>query len=299
MMLEKLKIGYFADGPWSHNTLDKLLLDETLEVEFVCARNGAPDPILREKTDNSGIDFIISSNINSDAFLAKMKIYNCDIFVSMSFNQIFHSRLINLPNLKTINCHAGKLPFYRGRNILNWALINDEKEFGITTHFVDEGIDTGDIILQNCYLISDDDNYFTLLQRAYKECANNIYEAIKIVQRGSVELTKQNDIDPLGFYCTARKVGDEVLDWHQTSREVFNFVRGISRPGPEARAYVRDVEVKINSVEYLQNAKKYKGIVGSVVGVGESYFHVKTFDSFIKVTDWSGYLRPRIGDRFK
>jgi methionyl-tRNA formyltransferase len=65
----------------------------------------------------------------------------------MSFNQIFKSEIINLPRLKTINCHAGKLPFYRSRNILNWVLINDEKEFGITVHYVDEGIDTGDIIL--------------------------------------------------------------------------------------------------------------------------------------------------------
>ena len=61
----------------------------------------------------------------------------------------------NMPPLKTINCHAGKLPFYRGRNILNWVLINDEREFGITVHYVDEGIDTGDIILQRVFPITD------------------------------------------------------------------------------------------------------------------------------------------------
>ena len=64
----------------------------------------------------------------------------------MSFNQILKKKIINLPHLKTINCHAGKLPFYRGRNVLNRVLINDENEFGITIHYIDEGIDTGDIV---------------------------------------------------------------------------------------------------------------------------------------------------------
>ena len=63
-----------------------------------------------------------------------------------------------------------KLPFYKGRNILNWVLINDEKEFGITVHYVDEGIDTGDIILQETFPIIDSDDYSTLLDKAYEEC---------------------------------------------------------------------------------------------------------------------------------
>ena len=77
----------------------------------------------------------------------------------MSFNQIFKREMIDLPKYGTINCHAGKLPFYRGRNILNWALINDEKEFGITVHYMDEGIDTGDIIVQRTYPIGEEDDY--------------------------------------------------------------------------------------------------------------------------------------------
>ena len=129
--------------------------------------------------------------------------YDCDLFVSMSFNQIFRSVLINFPALKTINCHAGKLRFYRGRNILNWVLINDEKEFEITIHYVDESIDTGDIILQRCYQITDEDDYSTLLQRAYEGCATNLYDAIKDVQDGKVNTIVQKNIDQLGFYCTA------------------------------------------------------------------------------------------------
>ena len=141
-------IGYFADGPWSHQALDKLLSDEGVEVKFVCARNDRPDPLLKDIATGRGISFITHPNVNSDDFLARISGLKCDLFVSMSFDQIFRKRLIELPIHQSINCHAGKLPFYRGRNILNWALINDEGEFGITVHYIDEGIDTGDIILQ-------------------------------------------------------------------------------------------------------------------------------------------------------
>ena len=297
--MKKLRIGYFADGPWSHEALKRLLLDNTLQIVFICARNDAPDPVLKVKAFENGLDFITHPKINSDEFLDRMIKYDCDLFVSMSFNQIFQTRLINLPTLKTINCHAGKLPYYRGRNILNWALINDEKEFGITVHYVNAGIDTGDIILQRCYSICDEDSYATLLERAYEGCAINLYDAIKIVQGGNVSAISQKDIDRLGFYCVARGEGDEQIDWNQKSRDIFNFVRAICRPGPEATTYLGDMEIKINKLQYLPNAPAYKGFVGAVLGVELDGFFVKTLDSYIKVIEWSGYPKPHIGDRFK
>jgi methionyl-tRNA formyltransferase len=297
--MRKIKIGYFADGPWSHRALTKLLSDEMLEVAFICARADSPDPILRDIAVKKNLAFMTHPKINSDEFFLKTQKYDCDLFVSMSFNQIFRERLINAPRLKTINCHAGKLPFYRGRNILNWALINDEKEFGITVHYVDEGIDTGDIILQRCYPISDDDDYATLLEQAYGECANNLYDAIKAIQLNCVKPVAQKTIHRLGFYCSARTNGDEVINWEWTSREVFNFVRALCRPGPQARSFLDEQEIKIDKVQYLPDAATYKGIAGAVVGVDDDAFFVKTSDSFVRVVDWSGYTKPSIGDRFK
>ena len=295
--MNKLRIGYFADGPWSHQAFDRLLSDETLQIGFVCARNDAPDAVLKTRALGHGLDFVTHPAINSTEFLDRMRDYRCDLFVSMSFNQIFRSELMSLPPLRTINCHAGKLPFYRGRNILNWALINDEKEFGITVHYIDEGIDTGDIILQRCYPITDADNYATLLESAYEGCARALYDAIKTLQRGDVKPIPQRSIHPLGFYCATRREGDERLDWNRSSREVFNFVRAICRPGPEARVFLGDSEIRINKVEYLADAPRYVNIPGAVVDVEPGAFYVKTADSYIKVTEWSGYARPRVGDR--
>ena len=245
------------------------------------------------------IDYLKHENINSKDFIEKIKKYSCDLFVSMSFNQIFKSEIINLPPLKTINCHAGKLPFYRGRNILNWALINDEKEFGITVHYIDEGIDTGDIILQNSYCISDKDNYKTLLERAYTDCADILYSAISLFKKGIPTSTKQNEINEVGFYCSQRKEGDEILDWNQTSREIFNFVRAICYPAPMARAFLNGIEMKINRAEFIENAQNYKCIVGAILNKEkDGSFLVKTKDSFIRIIDFEYNGKFKVGDRF-
>jgi methionyl-tRNA formyltransferase len=294
-----MHIGYFADGPWSHRTLEKLIHDDSLKIDFICARHDKPDQELELASKKYDIDFLTHPNINSDEFLRIVSNYNCNLFVSMSFNQIFRNKLINTPSLGSINCHAGKLPFYRGRNILNWVLINDEKEFGITVHYIDEGIDTGDIIQQKTFEINDEDNYSTLLEKAYTECSLILYNSIKILQSGDVTVLRQIDVHPLGSYCSARIEGDERLDWNQTSREVFNFVRAVCEPGPQARTWLNEIEIKINQVELFVDSIGYKGIPGSVIGLEKEAFIVKTSDSFVRVKKWSGYGLPRVGDRFR
>ena len=245
------------------------------------------------------IDYLKHKNINSEEFLKKIKKYQCDLFVSMSFNQIFKKDIINMTKLKIINCHAGKLPFYRGRNILNWVLINDELDFGITVHFVDEGIDTGDIIMQRVYEIKDNDNYATMLEKSYVQCANILYDSIKLIQDGTIKAIKQSTINSIGFYCTQRKVGDENINWNQTSREVFNFIRAICFPGIMARAFINKKEMKINSAIEIKNAPTYKGIAGAILDKKDNYFIVKTIDSFIKVVDFEFDGKIKIGDRFE
>lgn len=294
----KLNIGYFADGPWSHEAFKKLINDSEIKISFICVRFDTQDDTLKNYAQKYNIDYLKNKNINSEEFIAIVKKYNCDLFVSMSFNQIFKTEIINLPRYKTINCHAGKLPFYKGRNILNWALINDEKEFGITVHYVDEGIDTGDIILQRSYEISDKDDYKTLLERAYDDCANILYDGIIKFKNGYVEAKKQIEIHPVGFYCSQRKIGDEILNWNQTSREVFNFVRAICDPGPMARAIINGKEMKINKVEYIDNAPSYKSIIGAILNKNNDGFLVKTQDSFVKVTEYEYDGVFKTGDRF-
>jgi len=292
-----MKIGYFADGPWGHSTFDKLVDDKDIEIKFICVRFDKEDDTFKNYCQEYKIDYLKYRDINSIDCLKKIIKYNCDLFISMSFNQIFKNKIINLPPLKTINCHAGKLPFYRGRNILNWALINDEKEFGITVHYIDEGIDTGDIILQETFPISDSDDYSTLLQKANEKCPILLYEAVKKIKNGTVKIVKQGSIHPTGFYCSQRKVGDEIIKWNQSSRDIFNFIRAISKPGPQARSSLGNNEVFINKVEIIKSAPDYKGIPGTVLSSRHNELIIKTKDSFIKVVEWECALTIKIGNR--
>lgn len=295
--MKKISLGYFADGPWSHRAFEKIIEDENIEIKFIAPRTDSYDDTLLNFSKKYNIPYHKGIKVNSDDFYELAKSYNCDLFVSMSFNQIFRNRIINLPRLKTINCHAGKLPFYRGRNILNWALINDEKEFGITVHYMDEGIDTGDIIMQKTFPITDNDNYKTLLEVAFIECANILYDAIKTVQNGVFTALKQNNIHPVGFYCGVRGPGDEIINWNSTSREIFNFIRAICEPGPKAITYKNGIEIKINNARMIENAPKYINTSGQIIGKTEEGFLVKTKDTFIEIMEVESEGKLRIGDK--
>lgn len=293
-----MKIGYFGDGIWAYNAFQKLFDHPEIAFAFVCGRYGSIDHILKSMAEKHGIPWLQTENINSSEFIEKLVAFNCELFISMSFDQIFKPAVFNIPTMKTINCHAGKLPFYRGRNILNWALINDEKEFGITVHYIDEGIDTGDIICQKTYPITDKDSYATLLKTAHKECAEVLHSAVKLLAKGDAKPIPQETIHPVGTYFSKRTTGDEILNWNTKSREIFNFVRAICEPGPMARCWLGKQEVLINCADMVPDAPTYKCIPGAVLFEEEDAIFVKTLDSMIKVTDYRTSGRSfRPGDR--
>lgn len=130
-------------------------------------------------------------------------------------------------------------------------------------------------------------------------CAEVLYESLKNLSEGKVKAVSQRNLHPVGFYCSQRKFGDENIVWNQSSRNLFNFVRAISKPGPQARAFLAGQEIMINKVELIPQAPSYKGIPGAVLAVDECSFLVKTLDSFVKVIEWEGERKLRVGDRFE
>lgn len=279
-----MKIGYFADGLWSHLALKKLISDERFKICFIVPRYDTQDPILREWAKELAIDFLPIKNVNSKDSIETFKMYRADLFISMSFDQILKNKILQVAPLGFINCHAGNLPFYRGRNILNWALINDEKEYGVSVHYVDEGIDTGDIIEQSVESINDQDNYASLLNRATRLCAEVLFNAVLKIEIGAVTRVKQIEKHSVGFYCSYRRDGDEWIDWSWSSRRIFNFVRAISKPAPCARAIYNGQEVMIECSEMIKSAPNYIDIPGTIVGKDGNDLVVKSGDSTIKLT---------------
>jgi methionyl-tRNA formyltransferase len=283
-MAQIMKIGYFADGAWSHDALARIVADERFEVTFIVPRFDTRDPVLRDWALRLNVPFLPVEQVNAAESVAMLKAFNADLFVSMSFNQILRRPILDAAPLGFINCHAGALPFYRGRNILNWALINDEREFGITVHQVDEGIDTGDILLQKLLPISDDDDYATLLDKAIPACGDALHEALTLIASGRAVPRRQADIHPVGTYCGRRRDGDEWIDWTWPTRRLFNFIRGITRPGPCAQAYLDDCRLSIVAARMIPAAPSYIATPGEIVGITADGAVVKTLDATLLIT---------------
>jgi len=283
-----MKIIFFADGPWAQNSLKKLMTLD-YQVVLVVLRNKYSDNVLKDLSTKYGIPVTRHPDVNSVEFINIIKSYNAGIGVSVSFNQIFKEKMIKQFPAGMINCHAGKLPYYRGRNVLNWALINDEKEIGITCHYIDDKIDSGNIILQKTFQVTDADNYETVLYKAYLLCADVVAESLEMINKGKHQPYLQKG---MGMYCSGRVEGDEFIDWEWSSRQIFNFVRAITYPGPLARSWLRiDHEYKlllIKSVRLVNGVTPYIGINGAVTGYSEQGNpYIKTGDTIIEVTEYS------------
>tara|TARA_R110002020_G_scaffold183864_6_gene380390 strand:+ start:55 stop:984 length:930 start_codon:yes stop_codon:yes gene_type:complete len=278
-----MKIGYFADGQWAHRAIELMIESNDIEIVFIVPRFDTQDPVLKAYAKQLNIPFLLMEDVNSESSLSELAKYSCDIFVSMSFNQIIRRELINLSPKGFINCHAGALPFYRGRNPLNWVLINDEKEFGITVHYIDEGIDTGDIIERDLYPITDNDDYSTLLSRAIDQCGRLLLKALLSIKQGKANRVPQSMINSVGSYFFQRKEGDEFIDFNWSSRRVFNFVRALSRPGPLARFRYKGNVYLVESASILIDAPAFEGNEGQVIDISDSNIVVKVSDKVIKL----------------
>jgi methionyl-tRNA formyltransferase len=278
-----VKLGYFADGPWAHRALDAILSDGHFEVGFLVLRYQNPDAALQAAARRLHCPCYIVANVNDARFVSTVVAAAADLLVSMSFDQIFRDAIRGAAPLGCINCHAGALPFYRGRNVLNWALINGEPRIGVTVHHVDDGIDTGDIIVQDFCDLSVDDDYAQALEKAYAQCPITLMKALRALRTGTASRTPQSAMHAVGSYFPRRVAGDEWIDWSWPSQRIHNFVRGIAPPGPGARAVLRGASIAVLKTHLVANAPSYIAAPGAIIGRGPDAIWVKSGDSFLAV----------------
>ena len=291
------KIGFFGDGIWAEKSLRELLKKNNFNISFVCLRFSSPDKNLIKIAKKNKIKTLLIKKINLKKNFKKIKKFNCDLLVSMSYDQIFGNDFIKSYKNRIINCHAGDLPFYRGRSVLNWVLVNDEKYFGITVHFIDKKIDTGDIILKKKFIIKDSYDFKKLKNIASINCSKLLLRSIKLVLDKKNYFLKQNTISKKGSYFRRREPGDEIIHWQRKSRDIFSLIRAICRPSVVARGFIGKKTIFINKSSSKFLAIKTDSKIGTVISKKKNYFIVKTLDSNIKITDWTGSVKK--GDRFK
>jgi methionyl-tRNA formyltransferase len=282
-----MRIGFLGDGEWGRRALAQLASDLRYTIVFAAVRASMPDQDLIDVATAHRIPVITPAKINTPESVAEIAAFGAELHVSMSYDQILREEILAVPPRGTLNCHAGALPFYRGRNPLTWALINGETEFGITVHWVDLGIDTGDIVLQVKVPIGPKDTYASLLRIAEQECADVLARAVAEVHAGKAQRVAQSSIDPVGLYCCRRREGDEEIDWTTSAVQIDRFVRALVPPGPGARTSYREKPYAVLAAETIAGARDYLGIAGEIIGADRNGILVKTGDSFIRLTSWA------------
>jgi methionyl-tRNA formyltransferase len=199
-----------------------------------------------------------------------------DLLVAASYPQLFRRPLLALPRLGALNVHTSLLPRGRGVHPLNWALIRGEEEVGVTVHFMDEGMDSGDIVAQRAVPVGIEDDINTLRERLTTLGAELLVAAVRQVEHGCA--TRQPQDHARATLAPRRGPEDSRLTWPASSREVFNFCRALYTPYPPAFSFARGEPVRVEKVHVSATPGRI------LAKVGERDYVVATTDGTVFVT---------------
>ncbi len=200
-----------------------------------------------------------------------IKSLNPDAIVVVAYGKILPKNIIDMPKYGCINVHGSLLPRYRGAAPIQWSIINGDKVTGISTMFMDEGLDTGDILLQSKVSINGDETSEELKKRLSVIGADLLIKTLKELENGTLERIKQDDSQATLSPPLDKITGD--IDWQKTAQEIHNLVRG-SNPWPIAHTLLRGKNFKIYKTRVSTYRSYYPGKVIStdplIVGCGNN-----------------------------
>ncbi|MDI6803798.1 MAG: methionyl-tRNA formyltransferase [Bacteroidota bacterium] len=191
-------------------------------------------------------------SLKDENFISQLKGLNADLFVIVAF-RILPSEVFTIPKLGAFNLHASLLPKYRGAAPINWAIINGEKETGVTTFFLQEKVDTGNVILQARLPIKENETAGELHDRLTEIGAEIVLHTVRLIEAGKVKPKSQDD----SVATPAPKIFKEhcVIDWNKSALQIHNFVRGLS-PSPCAHTHHNGKLIRIFKTKIIDNYTK-------------------------------------------
>lgn len=189
----------------------------------------SPTPV-KEFALKNNLEVLTPVSLKDEQFIRRLKDLEPDLFVVVAF-RILPKEVYTIPTKGTFNLHGSLLPKFRGAAPIQWAIINGEKETGVTTFFLEDKVDTGKIILQEKILIDDEDNFGSLHNKMMIVGADLVLKTVNVINEGNAVLTKQND----SLSSPAPKITKEIcrIDWNKSAEEIHNLIRGLS-PYPGA-----------------------------------------------------------------
>jgi methionyl-tRNA formyltransferase len=290
-----MKTVFFGNHLYGHHAL-AALLEEKLKPSLVVAniRRGGETPwypSVVELADANGIDVIQVNKIEpgSEPY-QRIAATAPDLFIVASYRNLIAPELLALPPCGAVNLHMAPLPKYRGAHPENWAIINGETEMGYTVHYLDSGIDSGDVIRQQAVPILPEDTILSLTFKLAAAGPAMLVDVVRDLMAGHVE---RNPQDPTAAsYYPPRTPADGEIDWARSSDEIVNLVRALVRPYPGAFASIDDSLVIVWATKAVEGLH---GEPGSVLARTETSMTVATGNGAVEIMEYSEAAQVGLG----
>ncbi len=235
------------------------------------------------------LDIFQPVRIKDDDSIDMLRNWEADIIVVVSYGQIIPSDILDSPRLGCINVHGSLLPHYRGAAPIQRAIMAGDRVSGVTTMFMNEGLDTGDIILQMPVDIDEDMDHGELESILAQVGADLLIDTIAVLASGSCPRRKQDNHRSSYAAMLTRK--DEEIDWNDSAIKIHNQIRALS-PQPAAFTSFSGEKFKIFSSQLVSD--KEIGVAGQVTGFTKDGFRVQTGQGILEITEVQKEGKKRI-----
>ena len=215
-----------------------------------------------------------------ESFIEELRGMQPDVIVVVAFGQILPKAILDMPKYGCINVHASLLPKYRGAAPIQWAVIDGEKESGVTTMQMNEGIDTGDMLKKTVITLEEKETGGSLFEKLADAGAKLLIETLEAVENGTITRTKQNDAEATHAKMLDKNLGK--IDFAKSAEEIERLIRGLN-PWPSAYTGLDGKTLKIWDANVID--REVEGQPGEIVEITKENIYVKTGKGLLELEE--------------
>lgn len=254
--MKTLRIVFMGTPDFAVPVLQALLDGPDEVVAVVCqpdkpkgrGKKLSPPPVKLLASEHN-VPILQPTSIRTTAFMDEIRVLQPDLIVVAAYGKILPGSLLSFPKLGTINVHGSLLPKYRGAAPIQWSVINGDSRTGVTIMQMDEGMDTGDILLPVEMPIEEDDTAGTVFSKMSELGGITLLRALELLKQGKLHAKKQDDSLATEAPLLTKEQGH--IDWSRSAREIHCLVRGLD-PWPTAYSFLHDIRYRFFKPEVVQ-----------------------------------------------
>ena len=282
-----MKIVFMGTPDIAKGCLEKLI-NENREIVGVVTQADKPIgrgkkmgmPPVKELALEHNISVYQPTKARDEEFINTLKEINPDVIVVVAYGQILPKALLDIPKYGCINVHVSLLPKYRGAAPINWVIINGEEKTGVTTMYMDEGLDTGDIILQNEFPLDNEITAGELHDVMTVKGGELLIETLDLIEKGCAPRIKQNDEESSYAPMMNKSLGN--LDFSKSAKEIHDLVRGVN-PWPSAYTTYEGKTMKVWKTKVLDEVSSKEP--GTIIKVDKDGIRVSTNNKVLLIEE--------------